>query len=293
MIVIAPANNKGGVGKTKISIILAEYFSQVKGMKVLAIDFDSQCNFSQRFLKMRIDPALKHGKIPPVHPDYDPDDPDDAAWDGISTIADIFYGTPNGIIPYPTHIKNLDITPAHAAKLLEAEAKRPTEIVEKIHLQLKSFLWDTPEVANAYDIVIIDTAPSKGPLTIAAIKAATHMLIPSVMEEQPIQGIYGMMQLWMQESLERPKDQRLDLIGILPNLLRRNTNLHQDMLNSLKSNPQLSKYVIPHELAQRTIFAEVDSEHASPRCIFDLPDSNKAKKEALQFCEYVERRIKA
>ena len=53
----------------------------------------------------------------------------------------------------------------------------------------------------AYDAVVIDTAPSKGPLTISVIKAATHIVIPSVMEEQPVQGIYGMLQLWMQESL--------------------------------------------------------------------------------------------
>jgi chromosome partitioning protein len=291
MIVIAPANNKGGVGKTKISIILAEYFSTMKNKRVLAIDFDSQCNFSQRFLKMEIDPALEQGKIPPIHPDYDPNDPDDAGWDGRSTIADIFYNLEQGVVPYPTHIENLDIVPAHAAKLLEAEKKRPSEIVEKIHFQLKSFLWDLPEVANEYDVVIIDTAPSKGPLTIAAIKAATHMLIPSIMEEQPIQGIYGMMQLWMQESLSRPSDHKLDLIGILPNLFRRNTNLHKDMLQGLKENSQLSKFILPCEISQRTVFAEVDSEHASPRCIFQLAAKDKARQEAIKFCEYVDEKV--
>ena len=78
------------------------------------------------------------------------------------------------------------------------------------------------EVQKEYEVVIIDTAPSKGPLTISAIKAATHIIIPSVMEAQPIQGIYGMMQLWMQESLAREEGRAIELVGILPNLFRQN-----------------------------------------------------------------------
>jgi cellulose biosynthesis protein BcsQ len=52
MKVIAPTNNKGGVGKTKVSEILAEYFSKVEGKRTLGIDLDSQCNFSQHYVDM-------------------------------------------------------------------------------------------------------------------------------------------------------------------------------------------------------------------------------------------------
>lgn len=288
MRVIVPANNKGGVGKTKIAIIIAEYFSKMKNKKVLAIDFDSQCNLSQYFIRMEIDPAIKHGKMPPIHPDYDPLDPEDNGWDGRSSIADIFFGL--GAVPYPTYIENLDISPAHAAKLLDADATRPVDQTKLIHTQLKSFILN-PDVVNSYDIVVVDTAPSKGPLTIAAIKAATDMIIPSTMEENPIQGVYAMMQLWMQESLSRREDDPLNLIGILPNQYRKSTNLHQDMLESLKDNTGLSKYVLPIELAQRTVYAEVDASSANPKSIFDLPDSNQAKAEVIKFCEILEKRM--
>lgn len=289
MIVIVPANNKGGVGKTKISILLAEYFSHVKKKRVLAIDFDAQCNFSQRFINMEIDPTSPQGKYPPTHPDYDPNDPADEGWDGRSSIADIFFGGP--LVPYPTHIESLDILPAHASQLLLAEDKRPAEITEKIHFRLHQLLWESDNISDNYDIVIIDTAPSKGPLTIAAIKAATHLIIPSVMEEQPINGIYGMIQLWMQESLDRTENFPLDLIGILPNLYRQQTTLHKDMLEGLKENPNLRNYIMPCILGQRTVFAEVDSEQASPRSIFDFPVSNKARNEALTMCEIVEQKV--
>jgi len=197
MKIIVPANNKGGVGKTKLSILLSEYISMVLKKKVLAIDFDPQCNFSQRFLDMEIDPATPGGKIPPVHPDYDPSDSEEFGSEGGSSVADIFFG--KLVFPYGTHIKNLDILPAHADRLLAAESVRRTEVVEKVYNQLATFL-SLPDLPDSYDVVIIDTAPSKGPLTMGAIKAATHMIIPSVMEEAPIQGVYGMLQLWIVDS---------------------------------------------------------------------------------------------
>jgi chromosome partitioning protein len=289
MKVIVPTNNKGGVGKTKVSILLAEYFSLYLKKKVLAIDFDPQCNFSRRFLRMENDPSAPEGVIPPIHHDYDENDPDYDGWDGRSSIADIFYGTPHGVIPYQTHIENLDIMPGYAYKLLEAEAVRRSEVVEKVHNQLALFLT-CPEVQEAYDMVVIDTAPSKGPLTIAAVKAATDILIPSLMEEQPIQGVYGMLQLWMQESLRRNPSNPIKLIGVLPNLFRP-INLHRDMLESLKENPSLSRYVMPIKLSQRAVFAEVDAEGASLKTVFDLPDSNPAKQEAVEVCDYIAREV--
>jgi chromosome partitioning protein len=287
MVVIAPTNNKGGVGKTKISILLAEYFSLKLKKRVLGIDLDPQCNFSQRFLKMEIDPSAPQGLMPPMHSDYDPNDTNCDDWDGRSSIADIFFSP--GVIPYPTYIENLDIAPGHADKLLKAEAVRRNEIVERVYNHLHLFVND-PQVKEAYDVIIIDTAPSKGPLTISAVRAATHILIPSVMEEQPIQGVYGMLQLWMQESLRRDPLQSLKLIGILPNMFRA-TKLHSDMLSNLRENDALSKFVMPVQLGQRTAYAEADVEGAVPKTVFDLPDKHIAKQEALQVCQYIAERV--
>lgn len=287
MKIIAPTNNKGGVGKTKLSILLAEYMSIVLKKRVLGIDFDPQCNFSQRFLKMEVDPASPQGFIPPIHPDYDPHSQEDSDWDGRSSVADIFYK--QGVTPYPTYLENLDIMPGHAEKLLEAEAVRRNEVVEKVHKQLSKLL-ESADVQEAYDVVIVDTAPSKGPLTVSVIKAASHIVIPSVMEEQPIQGIYGMLQLWMQESLRREQAKPLDLIGILPNMFR-TINLHKDMLRSLQENQAIAKYIMPVKLGQRAVFAEVDAEGAIPKTIFDLPENNTAKQEALEVCEYITGRV--
>lgn len=287
MKIIAFLNNKGGVGKTTCSRTMAEYLSKVRNKPTLAIDFDPQCNFSHQYLKMEIDPAAPEGLMPPIHPDYDPDDADDVDWDGRSSIAEIFYG--QGVVPYPTYIEHLDLAPGHAEKLLAAEAVRRSDVVEKVHKQLTNFLT-SPDVKATYDTIVIDTAPSKGPLTVSVIKAATHIIIPSVMEEQPVQGIYGMLQLWMQESLAREKNRPLKLIGILPNMFKQ-TRLHKDILTSLQENTAIGKYIMPVKLSQRIVFAEIDSEDANPRSIFDLQSNHVARAEAAEVCEYIAERI--
>jgi len=236
---------------------------------------------------MEIDPAAPEGLMPPIHPDYNPDDPIDADWDGRSSIAGIFYG--HGVVPYPTYIELLDLAPGHAEKLLAAEAVRRTDVVDKVHKQLSNFL-NSSDVQSTYDSVVIDTAPSKGPLTVSVIKAATHIVIPSVMEEQPVQGIYGMLQLWMQESLAREKNRPLKLIGILPNMFKQ-TRLHKDILTSLQDNVAIGKYIMPVKLSQRIVFAEIDSEDANPHSIFDFQNQNVAKQEANEVCSYITERI--
>lgn len=287
MKVIAFLNNKGGVGKTTCSKTMIEYLTKVKRIPTLGIDFDPQCNFSHQYLKMEIDPAAPEGLMPPIHPDFDSEDPEDTDWDGRSSIAEIFYG--QGVVPYPTYIEHLDIAPGHAEKLLAAEAVRKVDVVDKVHKQLSNFL-SSPDVQAAYEVVVIDTAPSKGPLTVSVIKAATHIVIPSVMEEQPVQGIYGMLQLWMQESLAREKSRPLTLIGILPNMFKQ-TRLHKDILTSLQDNSAIGKYMLPVKLSQRIVFAEIDSEDANPHSIFDFHESHVAKQEALEVCNYITERM--
>jgi len=86
--VIVNATHKGGEGKTTNSIMLAEYCALIKGLKTLIIDMDPQGNFSGRYIPMEYDPAYRGGKIPAIHPDFEPGI--DSEWDGRSSIANIF-----------------------------------------------------------------------------------------------------------------------------------------------------------------------------------------------------------
>lgn len=283
--IIVNATHKGGEGKTTNSIMLAEYSAIILGLKTLIIDMDPQGNLSGRYIKMEYDPAYKGGKVPCYHPDYEPEI--DKDWDGRSSIANIFYG--EEVIPYPTAIPNLELLPAYSIKLQEAEAVTKNEVAEKVHLQLKRFL-ELHEVRSHYDIIIIDTPPSKGPLTISAIKAATHLVIPAQMEQFSIEGIFGMLQLWKQETYSRTKDNPITLIGILPNQVR-DINLHKNFKEDLSSKKEIGAYVMPHIIKKRAIYSEILVENANPKSIFELSTKDLARMEYESACQYIMERV--
>ncbi|MFO1259159.1 MAG: ParA family protein [Gammaproteobacteria bacterium] len=275
------STHKGGEGKTTFTINFAEYFSKVKKLRTLAIDFDEQANLSGRFLKMVSDTTYKEGKAPPIHPDFNSEEHE--SWDGRSSIADIFFG--QDIIPYPTAIEKLDIIPSHSGKINEIETIKRDEVQRKIYSMLRNFLY-SPEVQSSYDVIVIDTPPSKGNLTRAAMKVATHLMIPARMEKFSMEGIYGMLQLWKAESYERDQSNPFELIGIVANQLR-NIIIHRQFYESLNSSPVASKFTIPIKIHERSVYAEVIANENNPKSIFDLPASNQARQEFEGLCEYV------
>lgn len=283
--VLINATNKGGEGKTTMSILLAEYAALVMNKKVLVIDLDPQANFSKYFLNLEYDPFYKGGKIPPIHPDFEPDK--DLDWDGRSSIANIFYG--EEVIPYPVYNKNIEILPAHSNKLQEAEAVTKEEVLEKVHLQLKKFIA-LPEVQAEYDFIIIDTPPSKGPLTIAGIKACTDLIIPAQMEEDSIDGIYGMMQLWRQESYARPQSNPINLAGILANRFR-HVALHKNFYEQLKSLDSTKNYLIDRKIQERVIYGELRVKDDCPKSVFELSNNHIARQECEDVCATIMQRV--
>lgn len=283
--VIINATNKGGEGKTTLSILLAEYCALVLNKKVLLIDLDPQANFSKYYLDLEYDPFYKGGKIPPLHPDYDTNT--DTAWDGRSSIANIFYG--EEVVPYPTYHKNIEILPAHSHKLQEAEAVTRDEVVEKVHMQLRKFI-ELEEVQAEYDLIIIDTPPSKGPLTIAGIKACSHLVIPAQMEEDSIDGIYSMMQLWKQEAYSRPQNYPIELAGIIANRFR-HVALHKDFYNQLKSLDSTKDYLLNNKIQERVIYGELRVKDEQPKSVFELPNNHIARQECEKACYTIMERV--
>jgi len=283
--VIVNATNKGGEGKTTMSIMIAEYLALIMEKTVLAIDLDPQANFSKYYLNLEYDPVYKGGKVPPLHPEYNPDE--DLAWDGRSSIANIFYG--EEVIPYPTDFKNIEILPAHSNKLQEAEAVTKNEVLEKVHLRLKEFV-QLSEVQNEYDFIVIDTPPSKGPLTIAGIKACTDLIIPSQMEEDSIDGIYGMMQLWKQETYTRSPKNPINLVGILANRVR-DVSLHKNFFDQLKSLESTKDYVVDKKIKERVIYGELRVKEDRPKSVFELSKTHIARKECESVCKIIIERI--
>jgi len=221
MQVIAVVQNKGGVGKTTLTRVLAEYFAR-QGTRTLVVDLDAQCNLSRRFLDMEYDPADPDGVLPPLHPDFE-GTVGRSEWSGRSSSADIFFS--GEVYPYPTQWNSLLALPGHGPRLREIELVRSEDVRERVHDRLQKFL-ELQDVKEAFDMVLIDTAPAKGPLTISAVRAASHLIIPTTLEPQPIEGLYGMLQLWRREHSSRDASRPLQIAAIQPNLFRKGVALH-------------------------------------------------------------------
>lgn len=267
-------NNKGGTGKTTLSKLLAERFA-IDGKRVLGIDLDPQCSFSHRFMEMDLGPRDKKDWIPPIHPDYKPGVIED--WDGRSSSADIFL---TGLaIPYPTQTKNLEIIPGHSTNLLQVERVRKGDVHTEVLKIMRDWV-NMDEIQDDYDICIFDTGPSKGPLTASAIHASTHMLIPAEMEQQSIEGLYGMIQLRTHENLTRSKDEQIELIGILPNKFKTQRNRQHEHLESLREEATTTNLVLPQVMHDWTAYADdAHSLNLGGTSLFKRPPSDKARQE--------------
>lgn len=288
--ILAVLNQKGGVGKTTVASIIAEYFAIHGEGDVLVVDLDMQCNSSDFWVGMEAQAQANGGQLPPRHPDYD----GDPSLEERSTIADIFFG--KGVLPHQTYMNKaagyanaVDIMVGHPALLEQvntvydnASGKIATEIVHR----LGEFLH-LPEVSEAYKLIILDTGPSRNPIFRAAVRAATHVVIPFEPEDKSLQGINSMLQVIQAENFGRDDDDQLSLIGLCPNKVRMNTNLHKTTLAYLHN--EMSTIMFPEDiyLPQSTAFPERDIKGISPKSIYQITSSHPARKHSESVGRFV------
>lgn len=165
--VIGVVNFKGGVGKSFSSLMISQSLA-LKGYKVLLVDGDSQGTSTH----------LGGGYIPDLH--VNPDD----------TILNVLVGKETDLTSAisQTHWDGLDIIPANLT-LYNAEMIMPNQIYE--HRQktgkMLSFYSRLKNSLNAlsdrYDIIIIDTPPSLGFITLNVLYAVNGLIIPLLPSE--------------------------------------------------------------------------------------------------------------
>jgi len=301
--VIACINQKGGVGKTSVAAILSEYLA-FRDLRVLLVDLDMQCNSSDHWIGMEAARNKVGGQLPPVHPEYTEED---EHWlCARSTIADIFDG--KGVLPWPTYIQPeedddeniinpgmVDIMLGHPEKLEKINttfAHSESEMDDKVINQLLRFL-QKEEVQDSYDVVILDTGPSRSPIFRAAVRAATHIVVPFEPEVKSLQGINAMLQVREQENYHqlRSEGNKLQLVGLLPNKVRMSTSLHRKEL--AKMYKEMPAIMMPKDiyLPLSTDFPKRDVKEASPKSVFALPNSNKARFHADKVCETIFNKV--
>jgi chromosome partitioning protein len=210
--ILAIANQKGGVGKTTTAINLAAAFAG-KGKKTLLLDLDPQSNSSLTFLDI-------HKLQKSVY---------DVLTDASCGFRDVIQHT---------SVLHLDVAPARIA-LAKLESNLVGEFDAPFRLKDK-----LDAVRKDYDFVVTDTPPTLGLLTVNALVACTHLLIPIQSSYFALEGTDDLL-----ETVERVKarpNPNLQVLGVLITLHDKRTILGKDIHKQIKTvfGPKVFKTVI-------------------------------------------------
>jgi chromosome partitioning protein len=197
--IVAIANQKGGVGKTTTAINLAAALS-LRGRPTLLVDLDPQGNSSMSYLDMR---SVQRSVY-------------DVLTDPACGFRDVIVATPQA---------HLSLAPARIG-LAKLEAKLVGEL--DAHFRLKDRL---EPLLEEFPYIVIDCPPTLGLLTVNALVAASHLLIPIQSSYFALEGTDDLMETV--EKVRARANPTLQILGAVITMHDRRTALARDIRSQI------------------------------------------------------------
>lgn len=194
---IALSNISGGETKTTLTLNLAAWYAR-QGLRVGVIDLDPQASLT-KFLGLHLDPQSP-------------------AWTAEATVLGVLTGRSG--LPDPINIFGFDVWPSNEY-LNDATAR----LMQGVGFsRLREATAGLP-----YDVLLLDTMPGMGPLLIASLATADHVLVP-VNSVKGLQNFEPLAQMIQEARAWSPE---LGVCLFVPSGLQANLNYHKLLIQAL------------------------------------------------------------
>lgn len=198
--ILSIANQKGGVGKTTTAINLAAALA-MRGRPTLLVDLDPQGNSSMSFIDIRTATRSMY----------------DVFVDSAVHLADVIV---------PATLPNLWIAPARIA-LAKLESRLVGELDAPFRLK-----DELAGLTQQFAHVVIDCPPALGLLTVNALVASTHLLIPIQSSYFALEGTDDLLET-IEKVRQRPNPE-LQILGVVITMHDKRTALARDIQEQIR-----------------------------------------------------------
>ena len=231
--IIAFANQKGGVGKTTTAINLGASLAAIK-KRVLLVDLDSQGNAGTGL-----------GFVRSSHPQS-------------------VYGVIMGTDSAANNILSTAIPGMHILPSTQALAGAEVELldVDNREYRLRDALHP---IMEHYDYILLDCPPALGYVTLNALTAANHVIIPLQCEFFALEGILHLVNNI--DGIRQKCNSDLDVLGVLLTMYDRRYGMTRDVEENIRETfgDKVFKTIVPRNVR----VAEAPS-HGKPALFYDF-----------------------